>query len=153
MRKKTWERKEIVTQSSKHQQCHPNPDCQRPMDHFLSIQSPGSTLVLFLPQHLLLHLFGSQSSQALLCDVLLFYLWESHARSCGTSLSGNPMCLCLRWGHYNDVCNLWICGRCNTPGHVVDNCPINLLIQPDTHSTYGGTYVDNDDLNTLVDDN
>ena len=40
----------------------------------------------------------------------------------------------------------------NALGHVVDNCLVNLLTQPDTQSTYGGTYPDNDDLNTLVDD-
>ena len=61
--------------------------------------------------------------------------------------------LCHRWGHSNDVCNLRICGRCDTPGHVVDNCPINPLTQSDIRYTYGGTYSDDDDLNTLVDDN
>ena len=61
--------------------------------------------------------------------------------------------LCHRWGHSNEVCNLRICGRCNAPGHVVDNCPINPFTQPETHYTYGGTYSDDDDLNTLVDDN
>ena len=60
---------------------------------------------------------------------------------------------CRWWGHSNDVCNLWICGRCNAMGHVVDNCPVNPLTQPDACSTYGGTYSDDDDLNTLVDDN
>ena len=61
--------------------------------------------------------------------------------------------LCHRWGHTDEVCNLWICGRCNNPGHVVDNCPINPLDEPDARSTYGGTYSDDDNLNTLVDDN
>ena len=61
--------------------------------------------------------------------------------------------LCLRWEHSDNVCNLWICGRCDTPGHVVDNCPINPLAQPDIRYTYGGTYSDNNNLNTLVDDN
>ena len=61
--------------------------------------------------------------------------------------------LCHRWGHTDEVCNLRICGRCNNPGHVVDNCPVNLLDEPDARSTYGGTYSDDDDLNTLVDDN
>ena len=61
--------------------------------------------------------------------------------------------LCHGWGHSDNVCNLQICGRCDTPGHVVDNCPVNPLTQPDVHYTYGGTYSDDDDLNTLVDDN
>ena len=81
--------------------------------------------------------------------------------TCGEAAPGHAMhhclatqcSLCLRWGHSNDVCNLRICGRCNTPGHVVNNCPVNLLTQPDARSTYGGTYSDNNDLNTLVDDN
>ena len=34
--------------------------------------------------------------------------------------------LCHRWGHSDNVCNLWICGRCNTSGHVVDNCLVTL---------------------------
>ena len=53
----------------------------------------------------------------------------------------------------DEVCNFWICRRCNNPGHMVDNCPINPLDEPDTQSTYGGTYLDDDNLNTLVDDN
>ena len=61
--------------------------------------------------------------------------------------------LCHRWGHTNKVCNFRICGRCDNPGHMVDNCPINPLDKPGARSTYGGTYLDNDDLNTLVDDN
>ena len=61
--------------------------------------------------------------------------------------------LCGRWGHTDEVCNFWICGRCDNPGHMVDNCPNNPLDEPDTRSTYGGTYSDDDDLNTLVDDN
>ena len=39
--------------------------------------------------------------------------------------------LCRRWGHTDKVCNFWICGRCDNPGHVVDNCPINPLNEPD----------------------
>ena len=56
-------------------------------------------------------------------------------------------------GHTDEVCNFRICGRCDNPGHVVDNCPNNLPNEPVTWLTYGGTYSDNDDLNTLVDDN
>ena len=61
--------------------------------------------------------------------------------------------LCHIWGHSDDICNLQICGRCNAPGHVVDNCPVNPLAQPDVCSTHGGTYSDDNNLNTLVDDN
>ena len=61
--------------------------------------------------------------------------------------------LCLRWGHSNDVFNLRVCEKCDALGHVVDNYPVNPLTQPDTCSTYGGIYSDDDDLNTLVDDN
>ena len=60
--------------------------------------------------------------------------------------------LCHQWGHSDDVCNLRICGRCDTLGHVVDNCPVNPLDQPTAQNTYSGTYSDDDDLNTLVDD-
>ena len=60
--------------------------------------------------------------------------------------------LCHQWGHSDEVCNLRICGRCNTLGHVIDNCPVNPSTQPETCYTYGGTYSDDDDLNTLVDD-
>ena len=61
--------------------------------------------------------------------------------------------LCLRWGHSDSVCNLRICGRCDALGHVVNNCPVNQFTQSDACSTYGGTYSDDNDLNTLVDDN
>ena len=61
--------------------------------------------------------------------------------------------LCHRWGHTNEVCNFRICGRYDNLGHVVDNCPNNLPNEPVTRSTYEGTYSDDDDLNTLVDDN
>ena len=61
--------------------------------------------------------------------------------------------LCHQWGHFNNVCNLQICGGCNTPEHVVDNCPVNQLIQLDAHSTYHRTYSDDNNLNTLVDGN
>ena len=61
--------------------------------------------------------------------------------------------LCHCWGHSDEVCNLWICGRCDTTGHVVDNCPVNPLTQLETRYTYGEAYLDDDDLNTLVDDN
>ena len=76
---------------SKHQQCHQNPDCQRPMDYLLGIQSLGPTFMLLLPQHPLLHLLRSWSPRALLPHVCLFYLWGGCTGSCGTSLFGNPL--------------------------------------------------------------
>ena len=60
---------------------------------------------------------------------------------------------CHQWGHSDEVCNLQICGRCNALGHVVDNCPVDPATQPGARYTYWGTYSDDDDLNTLVDDN
>ena len=60
--------------------------------------------------------------------------------------------LCHQWGHSDDICNLWICGRCDEWGHVVDNCPINPLSQSEAQYTYAGSYLEDDDLNTLVDD-
>ena len=36
---------------------------------------------------------------------------------------------------------------------MVNNCPVNPFTQPEARYTYGGTYSDDDDLNTLVNDN
>ena len=66
--------------------------------------------------------------------------------TCGEAVPGHTAHHCL-------VTQCDLCGRCDTPGHVVDNCPVDPFTQLDACSTYGGTYSDNDDLNTLVDNN
>lgn len=57
-----------------------------------------------------------------------FYYWCPH---CKELVLGYPACLCLhfqwsfckQWCHFHQACLQWVCGHCNQPGHVTDNCP------------------------------
>ena len=146
---------------------HPTSPASAPVNNDpIHIQIAEGQWITSLSSHVLVQCSRScsPSTQCHICSDLSHYglfCPMYHCPNCQETAPGHAahhclatQCdLCRRWGHTDKVCTFRICGRCDNPGHVVDNCPIHLLDEPTTRSTYEGTYSDDNNLNTLVENN
>ena len=126
-----------------------------PQDAAKHIQLPNGTHVLssptwVLPQpDTLCPAPAGPLTEYFLCHLLGHYCEECPSYTCPhchLSTPGHPssacpwdQCdFCHNWGHCDWFCPHCICGTCNTPGHIVDNCPVEHLSPSQLSVIFGG---------------
>ena len=126
-----------------------------PWDAAQHIWLPNGTCILFSPTQVLpcpdaLHPApAGPLTKCFQCHLLSHYHEECPSYTCPhchLSAPGHPSSTCLwdqcgfyhNWGHCDQFYPHHVCGTCNTPGNIIDDCPVEHLSPSLSSTIFGG---------------